>query len=160
VLGDGCGMVVLERLDSALARGAPIYGILAGEAHTNDAHHVINPDPTGLQWARTMKTALAAAGVSPEEIDAISAHAAGTLQGAVADTRAIKHVFGERAWKIPVSATKSMHGHTFGASGAIETILAIAAMREGCVLPTTNLEEPDPECDLDYVPNRTRQHRV
>jgi 3-oxoacyl-(acyl-carrier-protein) synthase len=160
VLGEGSGMLLLERLDLALARGAKIYGVLSGEGHTNDAHHIINPEPSGTQWARVMSLALQAAHVSPDEVDVISAHAAGTQQGDVAETRAIVRVFGERAKEIPVSATKSMHGHTFGASASVETVLALAAMRRGYVLPTINLNEPDPECHLDYVPNQARKHRV
>lgn len=157
VLAEGAAMVVLERLDLALDRGAKIYGVMLGESHSNDAYHVISPEPTGAAWARSMSTALRVAGVSPDEVDVISAHATGTPQGDLAETRAIKTALGARAAKVAVSATKSMHGHAFGATGAIETALALAAMRDGCVLPTINLDEPDEECDLDYVPFEARR---
>lgn len=157
VLAEGAGTLVLERLDLALARGARVYGVLLGEAHSNDAYHVISPEPTGASWARTMSKALEAARVSPDEVDVISAHATGTPQGDVAETRAIKLALGARAKQVSVSATKAMHGHAFGATGAIETALALAALREGMVLPTINLEVPDPECDLDYVPHEARR---
>lgn len=158
VLAEGAGMLVLERLDRARARGAHVLGVLAGASITNDAHHVVSPDSTGATWARTIELALADAGVAPAEVDAISAHATATPQGDVAETRALKRVFGARAHHIPVSATKSMHGHAFGAAGAIEVALTVAAMNEDLVLPTINLHDPDPECDLDYVPHTARAH--
>jgi 3-oxoacyl-[acyl-carrier-protein] synthase II len=160
VLAEGAGMLVLERLDRARARGARVLAVLAGAAIANEAYHVISPEPTGTAWARAMKLALADAGVAREQVDAISAHATGTPQGDLAETRAIKRVFGARSYVLPVSATKSMHGHAFGAAGAIETVLAIAAMAEGLVLPTINLHDPDPECDLDYVPHEARRRPV
>ncbi len=160
VLAEGAAMLVLERLDIALERGAKVYAVMLGEAHSNDAYHVISPEPTGAAWGRSMSNALAAAKVDPSEVDAISAHATGTPQGDVAETRAIKIALGEHAKKVAISATKSMHGHAFGATGAIETALALAAMREGFVLPTINLHEPDPECDLDYVPHEGRRRAV
>ncbi len=160
VLAEGAGMLVLERLDHAQARGAKVLALLAGASITNEAHHVISPDPTGLAWARSMELALAEARLDPSHVDAISAHAAGTPQGDLAETRAIKHVLGRRAYDVPVSATKSMHGHAFGAAGAIEVALALAAMNEGVVLPTINLHQPDPACDLDYVPHVARRHAV
>lgn len=158
VLAEGAAMLVLERLDLARARGAHVWGELAGAASTNDAYHVISPDPSGAAWARTMTLALAEAGVHPDEVDAISAHATATPLGDLAETRAIRRVFGARADAIPVSATKSMHGHAFGAAGALEVALAVAAMDASVVLPTINLHTPDPECDLDYVPNTARPH--
>jgi 3-oxoacyl-[acyl-carrier-protein] synthase II len=158
VLAEGAGMLVLERLDRARARGARVLAVLAGGAITNDAYHAIRPDPSGEAWAHAMRLALADAGVSPEEIDAVNAHATATPQGDVAETRALRQVLGRRASRVPVSATKSMHGHCFGAAGAVETALAIAAMNEGVALPTINLDAPDPECDLDYVPNAARAH--
>lgn len=160
VLAEGAGMLVLERLDHARARGATVLAVLAGGALTNDAHHVISPDPSGASWARAIRLALAEANVDPSEVDAVSAHATGTPQGDVAETRALRLVFGARAYDVPVSATKSMHGHAFGAAGGIETALAIAAMQEGVVLPTIDLDAADPECDLDYVANRVRRHPV
>lgn len=160
VLAEGAGILVLERLDHARARGAQVLAVLAGGAVTNDAHHVISPDPTGASWARVIELALADSGVAPEEVDAVSAHATATTQGDVAETRALRMVLGKRASRVPVSATKSMHGHAFGAAGAIETALSLAAMRDGLVLPTIDLTTPDPECDLDYVPLRARRHPV
>ena len=160
VLAEGAGVLVLERLDLARARGARVLGLVLGSAITNDAHHIINPEPTGAAWARTMGLALADAGIHPDQVDAISAHATATPLGDVAETRAIKRVFGGRADQIPVSATKSMHGHAFGAAGVIETALALGAMGVGEVLPTINLHQPDPECDLDYVANVGRAAAV
>lgn len=159
VLAEGAGMLVLERLDRAAARGARVLAILAGTAITNDAHHVISPDPTGGAWARVMRLALADAGVAPAEVDAISAHATATPQGDLAEARAIHAVLGARAGSVPVSATKSMHGHAFGAAGAIETALAIAAMNAGVVLPTIDTA-CDPACALDVVPHEARRHPV
>jgi 3-oxoacyl-[acyl-carrier-protein] synthase II len=158
VLAEGAGMLVLERLDAARARGARVLAILAGSAVTNDAYHAISPDPTGASWARAIRLALADAGIGPDEVDAVSAHGTGTPQGDLAETRALRLALGKRAHEVPVSATKSMHGHAFGAAGAIETALSIAAMQEGVVLPTIGLAERDPECDLDYVPDRARPH--
>ena len=160
VLAEGAGMLVLERLDRARARGASVLAIIAGSAITNDAHHVISPEPSGASWTRTMQLALADAHLDVSHVDAISAHATGTPQGDVAETRAIKALLGKRAYDVPVSATKSMHGHAFGAAGAIELVLAVAAMNEGVVLPTINLHEADPGCDLDYVPHQARRHAV
>jgi 3-oxoacyl-[acyl-carrier-protein] synthase II len=156
VKGEGCGVVILEPLENAQARGAKVYGEILGDSLTNDAYHIISPEPTGESWARAMRAAMENAGVAPEEVDYISAHAASTGAGDLAETRAIKKAFGERAYRIPVSSTKSMHGHAFGATGAIEMVLALAAMQRGWVLPTINLTAPDPECDLDYVPNHGR----
>ncbi len=160
VLAEGAGVLVLERLDLARARGAEVLAVIAGTSLTNDAFHVISPEPTGAAWARAMTLALADGGVSADEVDAVSAHATGTPQGDVAETRAIRRALGARADRVLVSATKSMHGHAFGAAGAIETVLAVAAMRAGMVLPTINLRAPDPACDLDYVPDRARRHPV
>ncbi len=158
VLAEGAGVLVLERLERARARGARVLGVLAGCAMTNDAYHVIAPEPSGLAWARVMQLALDDAGISPDEVDAVSAHATATPAGDLAETRAIHRALGARAKKVPVSSTKSMHGHAFGAAGAIETALAVAAMDAGIVLPTINLHTPDPECDLDYVPHEARRH--
>jgi 3-oxoacyl-[acyl-carrier-protein] synthase II len=160
VKGEGCGVMILEPLEAAQARGARIYAEVLGDSQTNDAYHIISPEPTGESWARAMLMALQDAGVAPEEVDYISAHAASTGLGDLAETKAIKKAFGERAYKIPVSSTKSMHGHAFGATGAIESVLAVAAMQRGWVLPTANLTLPDPECDLDYVPLRGREQET
>lgn len=160
VLAEGAAVLVLERLEHARARGARVWGLLAGAAITNDAYHVISPEPAGEPWARTMRLALAEAGLHPDDIDAISAHATGTPQGDLAETRALHRVFGARAAHVPVSATKSMHGHAFGAAGAVELALAVAAMAADVVLPTINLHTRDPACDLDYVPHTARPHRT
>lgn len=160
VLAEGAGMLVLERLALARARGARVLAVLAGGAITNDAWHAISPDPSGEAWAAVMRLALADAGVLPEEIDAVNAHATATPQGDVAETRALRKALGSRARQIPVSGTKSMHGHGFGAAGAIETALSVAAMNQGFVLPTINLDGADPDCDLDYVPHAARPHAV
>jgi 3-oxoacyl-(acyl-carrier-protein) synthase len=160
VLAEGAGMVVLERLDHARARGARVLAILAGGALANDAYHVISPDPTGEAWARVIRLALADADVGPDEVDVVSAHATATPQGDIAETRAIRRVLGAQADRVLVSATKSMHGHAFGAAGAIETVLALAAMQQDLVLPTIDLASPDPACDLDYVATGARRTSV
>lgn len=156
IVGEGAGIMVLERAEDALQRGATIYGEMMGEAHTNEAHHIYSPNPTGGPWARTMRLALEQAGLSAQDVDAVSAHAASTPQGDLAETRALKSLFGRGAYDVPVFASKSMLGHTFGAAGAIESILALAALRLGKAPPTINLTQPDPECDLDYVANNAR----
>jgi 3-oxoacyl-[acyl-carrier-protein] synthase II len=158
VLAEGAGMLVLERLEHARARGARVLAWLCGAALTNDAHHPIAPEPSGEAWARTMMLALADAGLSADAVDAVSAHATATMAGDIAEARAIRRVLGARTSQVPVSATKSMHGHAFGAAGAIETALAIAAMREQLVLPTIGLDDPDPECELDHVRHEARRH--
>lgn len=160
VLAEGAAVLVLERHDLAMARGARIWGLITGTAITNDAYHVISPDPSGAAWARTITLALADADIHPDQVDTISAHATGTPQGDLAETRAIRRVFAARADRIPVSATKSMHGHAFGAAGALELALAVAAMNADTVLPTINLHTRDPECDLDYVPHTARRHHA
>jgi 3-oxoacyl-[acyl-carrier-protein] synthase II len=157
VIGEGSAIVIMEPMDQAEARGAKIYGEFLGDAQTNDAYHIISPDPSGDGWERTINIALEAAGIDRSEVDYISAHAASTKLGDLVETMAIKKTFGDRAYEIPVSATKSMHGHSFGATGAIEGVLALAAMCQGKVLPTISLTKPDPECDLDYVPNVGRE---
>ena len=156
VVGEGAGALVLEASQIAIARGVRARTALLGEAQTNDAYHIYRPVPSGDSWARTMQLALGRADRAPSDVGYVSAHAASTPLGDVAETRAIKTALGARARDIPVSATKSMHGHTFGAAGAIETVLAVAAMERGWVLPTANLAGGDPECDLDYVPDTHR----
>ncbi|MCM8747396.1 beta-ketoacyl-ACP synthase II [Thermomicrobium sp. CFH 73360] len=160
VVGEGAGIVVLEALDHARARGARIYAELLGYASSNDGFHPIAPDPEGSGAARAMRAALDDAGVMPEAVDYINAHAASTPLGDRAETVAIKAVFGERAYRIPISSTKSMIGHLMGAAGAVESIMTILSIRDGMVHPTRNYEFPDPECDLDYVPEGARRHRV
>jgi 3-oxoacyl-[acyl-carrier-protein] synthase II len=154
--GEGAGVVVLERLDRATDRGARIHGEVLGYGCSNDAYHLIAPDPSGAGAVRAMRAALRRAGLPPAAVDYINAHATSTQLGDVAETLAIKQVFGEQAYDIPVSATKSMVGHLFGAAGAVEGIATILALRDGILPPTINLDHPDPECDLDYVPNVAR----
>ncbi|MEW6546348.1 MAG: beta-ketoacyl-ACP synthase II [Bacillota bacterium] len=160
VMGEGAGVLVLESLPFARARGARIYAELAGYGMTGDAYHVTAPPPDGNGGARAMKRALTDAGLEPTDVDYINAHGTATPLGDAAETAAIKAVFGEYAYRIPVSSTKSMTGHLLGAAGVVELAACILAIRDGVVPPTINYEYPDPECDLDYVPNRARPHRV
>lgn len=160
VKGEGAGVVVLESREDAEARGAKIYGEILGDAQSNDAYHIIAPEPTGQSWGRAMRLALENAEIAPEQVDYVSVHATSTRAGDLAETKAIKLALGEHAYRVPISATKSMHGHAFGATGAIELVLSLAAMRRGWVLPTINLDYPDPECDLDYVPNHGREQKT
>ena len=156
ILSEGAGIVVLERLEDALQRGARIYAELLGYASTCDAYHVTAPEPEGRGAARAMKRALQRSGIQPEAIDYINAHATSTEVGDSAETLAIKSVFGERAYSIPVSATKSMTGHMTTAAGAVEAAASVLAMQRSLIPPTINYETPDPTCDLDYVPNAAR----
>ncbi len=155
--GEGSGIMVLERLDHALARGAKIYGEVLGYGASNDAFHLIAPDPNGAGAVRAIRAALRSAEIEPADVDYVNAHATGTPLGDVAETLAIKAVFGERAYQVPVSATKSMIGHLFGAAGAVEGIATLLALRDGVVPPTINLDNPDEQCDLDYVPHTARR---
>jgi 3-oxoacyl-[acyl-carrier-protein] synthase II len=149
VFGEGAGFLVVERARSAEARGVPAYAEILGEAMTNDAHHLWGPKPES--WARTLGEAIARSGLRPSDIDYVSAHAAGTVLGDAAETWALKTALGHHAYDVPISATKGMHGHAFGASSSIELILAVRAMRSRIVLPTVGWAEPDDDCDLDYV---------
>ena len=160
VLGEGCATFVLERLTDARARGARIYAEILGQASSSDAYHVAQPDPDGKGAARVMTWALADAGLQPHEIDYINAHATGTPLGDAAETVAIKKVFGDYAYRVPISSTKSMVGHGFGAGGAMEALACVMSIRDGIIHPTINLHSPDPACDLDYVPNVARRHAV
>lgn len=160
VPGEGSGVFVLERLSSARRRGAHIYAELIGYASTCDAYHVTAPDPQGDGAARAIRNALINARIDPQQVDYINAHATSTPSGDVAETRAIKQVFGEYAYSVPISATKSMIGHLTGAAGAVEAAATILALRHGLIPPTINQETPDPECDLDYVPNTARSADV
>ncbi len=157
VMGEGAGIFVLESLESALARGARPLAELVGYGCTCDAFHVSAPLENGAGAAKAMELALKHAGLAPDDVDHINAHATGTPLNDPMETKAIKAVFGERAYKIPISATKSMTGHMMGATGALEAIMCVQAIRTGCVPPTINLTQPDPECDLDYVPNAARE---
>lgn len=160
ILSEGCALFVLERLDHALARSARIYAEILGSAHTSDTHHIVIPDPESRGAVRAMRWALADAGISLEAVDYINAHGASTPAGDAAETYAIKTIFGERAYEIPISSTKSMVGHSFGATGAIEAVACVKSIETDTIHPTINHHTPDPACDLDYIPNRSRSHRV
>jgi 3-oxoacyl-[acyl-carrier-protein] synthase II len=154
VLGEGAAMVVLEERELALRRNARIYGEVVGYGSSNDSRHITKPSVEGQ--AQAMRLALADAKRSPDDVDYINAHGTATVLNDVTETRAIKSVFGERAYAIPVSSTKSMHGHLLGGAGALEFVISLLAMTHNGVPPTANLSVPDPECDLDYVPDRGR----
>jgi 3-oxoacyl-[acyl-carrier-protein] synthase II len=153
VIAEGAGILILEELGHAQARNAPILAEIVGYGQTADAHHMTEPAPEGEGAARAMTMALEDACLRPEEIQYINAHATGTPAGDGRETAAIKHVFGDYAYELAVSSTKSMTGHLVGAAGGLESIISIKALCEGFIPPTINLEHPDPECDLDYVPN-------
>lgn len=154
--GEGAGMMVLEDLEHAQARGARIYAEVAGYGISNDAHHITAPDPNGEGFARAMSQALSSSGTALDRVSYVSAHGTGTPYNDVGEARAMKAVFGEQARVIPISSIKSMIGHTNGAAGAIESVACALALVHQAVPPTANLEEPDPECDLDCVPGRGR----
>src|SRR5581483_10421870 len=158
VMGEAAGVLVLEELEHARRRGARVYAELIGYGMSADAAHMTEPDPTGASPARSMKMAIEDAGVAPEEIGYVNAHATSTPLGDTAETRVLKIALGaEAARRTPVSSTKGATRHTFGAAGAIEAIFTTLALRDRTVPPTINYEEPDPECDLDYVPNAARE---
>ena len=157
VMGEGSGVLVLESLAHAKKRGAHIYAEIVGYAATADAHHITMPDPEGKGLGMAMTRALRAAGLSPDQVDYINAHGTSTPYNDKFETFAIKRVFGDRAKSIPISSTKSMTGHLLGAAGGIESVISIKTLQTQSVAPTINLHEPDPECDLDYVPNVARQ---
>jgi 3-oxoacyl-[acyl-carrier-protein] synthase II len=152
VMGEGAGVLVLEEYEHAKARGAKIYCELAGFGTTCDAHHLTAPDPEGRGVARAMRQAIADAGLLPEDIDFVSAHGTSTPMNDPIETKAIKNAFGDHAFKLKIASLKSMTGHCIGAAGAIESIAAIKGIQEGFVHATINLDNPDPQCDLDYVP--------
>lgn len=156
IMAEGAGILVLEELDHARARGAPILAELAGYGLTADAAHITDPAPNGEGAARAMSQALQLADMKPEEIGYLNAHGTSTQVGDRAESAAVKTVFGDFAYRLPVSSTKSMMGHLLGAAGGVEAILSIQAMRDGFLPPTINYEFPDPECDLDYIPNEGR----
>jgi 3-oxoacyl-[acyl-carrier-protein] synthase II len=160
VMGEGGAVLVLEELEHALSRGAHIYAEVKGYATTNDAFHVTAPDPSAAGAIRCMNKALSDAGIAPNEVDYVNAHGTSTELNDKLETMALKSVFGEHAKKLAISSTKSMVGHLLGAAGAAELIAAALSIDTGWVHPTVNLEEPDPECDLDYVPNVARQMQV
>ncbi len=154
VMGEGGGMLILEELTHAMNRGAHIYGEMGGIGLTGDAYHITQPAPGGEGAIRSMRRCLKDAGVAPERVDYINAHGTSTLFNDKSETQAIKTVFGDHARKLVVSSTKSMTGHLLGAAGAVEAIIAVLATQENCVPPTINYDVPDPECDLNYVPNK------
>ena len=160
VMGEGACVLVLEELEAARARGAPIYAEVLGYGASNDAHHMAQPDPDSVGVAEMMQAALRRSGVAPERVGYVNAHGTSTPLGDAAETKAIKEVFGEHAYRMAVSSTKSMMGHCFGAAGAIEAMMCVLALHEGKLPPTINYEHPDPECDLDYVPNEARETQV
>jgi beta-ketoacyl-acyl-carrier-protein synthase II len=160
VMGEGACVLVLEELEAARARGATIYAEILGYGASNDAHHMAQPDPASTGVKEMMRAALARAGVAPERVGYINAHGTSTPQGDLAETRAIKEVFGDHAYELAVSSTKSVTGHCFGAAGAVEAMMCVRAVHEGVLPPTMNYETPDPECDLDYVPNEARRIEV
>jgi 3-oxoacyl-[acyl-carrier-protein] synthase II len=160
VMGEGACVLVLEELDAARARGATIYAEVLGYGASNDAHHMAQPEPEATGVAEMMRAALRRANVDPERVGYINAHGTSTPLGDLAETKAIKDVFGEHAYELAVSSTKSMMGHTFGAAGAIEAMMCVLALHEGVIPPTINYEHPDPECDLDYVPNEAREAKL
>jgi 3-oxoacyl-[acyl-carrier-protein] synthase II len=160
VMGEGAGVLVLEELEHAKARGARIYCELLGYGNTADANHMTAPAPFGEGAARCMRMALRNAGLAPTDITYINAHGTSTPQGDIAETQAIKTVFGEHARKLAVSSTKGATGHMLGAAGATELVICVKAIQDGVVPPTINLEKPDPECDLDYVPRTAREMSV
>ena len=160
VIAEGAGIVILEDLDAAKARGARVYAELLGYGASNDAHHMLQPDPSSVGVVGMMRAALERSGVAPEEVDYVNAHGTGTPLGDLAETQALKEVFGDHAYDLVVSSTKSMLGHMFGAAGAVEAIACALAVHEGVVPPTINYEQPDPACDLDYVPNEARAVEV
>ncbi|MFO7538059.1 MAG: beta-ketoacyl-ACP synthase II [Chloroflexota bacterium] len=160
ILSEGAGVVILERLDLALARQAPIYAEVRGHASSSDAYHVAAQDPDAAGAVRAMKWALADAGVGLNEVDNINAHGTSTPMNDLSETTAIKHLFGERAYEIPISSNKSVLGHAMGGAGAIEAIFAALTIKKGIIPPTWNYETADPDCDLDYVPNAPRPAAV
>ena len=160
VFSEGAAAMVIESLDHALDRGAPIYAEVAGQASSTDGYHIAAPHPEGEGASRTMRWAMENAGVSPDQVNYINAHGSSTPLNDAIETKAIKDVFGDRAYQIPISSTKSMLGHAMGASGTLEAIACTLAIRDGMIPPTINYEFPDPECDLDYVPNQARAHSV
>jgi 3-oxoacyl-[acyl-carrier-protein] synthase II len=160
VMGEGAGMMILESLDHAKRRGAKIYAEIIGVGMSGDAYHITAPAPGGEGAIRSMRLALKDAGLSPESVDYINSHGTSTDLGDLTECQAIKAVFGEHAYKIPVNSTKSMIGHLLGAGGAVELIATIKSMEEGILHPTINYEFPDPECDLDFVPNQKRSANI
>jgi 3-oxoacyl-[acyl-carrier-protein] synthase II len=160
VMGEGACILVLEDLERARARGATVYAEVLGYGASNDAHHMAQPDPDSVGVAEMMRAALERTGVAPERVGYINAHGTSTPLGDLAETNAIKDVFGPHAYELAVSSTKSVTGHCFGAAGAVEAMMCALALHHGVLPPTINYRNPDPECDLDYVPNEARRVEV
>jgi 3-oxoacyl-[acyl-carrier-protein] synthase II len=160
VMGEGACVFLLEDFEAAQARGARVYAEVLGYGASNDAHHMAQPEPEAIGVADMMRAALLRSRVEPERVGYINAHGTSTPLGDLAETKAIKAVFGDHAYKLAVSSTKSMMGHTFGAAGAIEAMMCALALHEGVIPPTINYRHPDPDCDLDYVPNQARRVQV
>lgn len=160
IMGEGSGMLVVEELEFAKARGAHIYAEVIGYGMSGDAYHITSPAPNGEGAARCMKMAIKDAGINPADVGYINAHGTSTKYGDELETLAIKTVFGDDAYRIPASSTKSMTGHLLGAAGGVEAVISVLALDRGVLPPTINLENPDPECDLDYIPHTARQVQV
>lgn len=160
VMGEGAGILVLEEYEAAKKRGARIYAEVVGYGMSGDAYHLTAPAPGGEGAARCIKMALVGAGINPEQVDYINAHGTSTPYNDLYETMAIKSVFGDHAYKLAVSSTKSMTGHLLGAAGGIEAVYSVMALEHGVLPPTINYQEPDPDCDLDYVPNTAREKRI
>jgi len=160
VMAEGACILVLEDLERAQSRGARIYAEVLGYGASNDAHHMAQPDPESVGVGEMMRAALVRSGVRPEDVGYVNAHGTSTPQGDLAETRALKQVFGDHAYRLAVSSTKSVTGHMFGAAGAVEAMFCTLALFHGVLPPTINYREPDPDCDLDYVPNEARRVQV
>jgi 3-oxoacyl-[acyl-carrier-protein] synthase II len=159
-MGEGACVLLLEDLERAQARGARVYAEVLGYGTSNDAHHMAQPDPESVGVEEMMRAALTRAEVEPGRVGYINAHGTSTPQGDLAETKAIKAVFGAHAYELAISSTKSVLGHMFGAAGAVEAMMCVLALHEGTLPPTINYRNPDPECDLDYVPNEARPTQV
>jgi len=160
VMGEGAGILILEALEHAEKRGANIYGEIIGYGMTSGAHHMVMPAPEGKDAAKAMTLALEDAGISPNEVDYIHAHGTSTRANDKVETQAIKKVFSDYAYKMPISSIKSMIGHLIGAAGAVELIVCALTIESSIIPPTINHKVPDPECDLDYVPNTARRSKI
>jgi 3-oxoacyl-[acyl-carrier-protein] synthase II len=160
IIAEGSGVLILEERDRALKRGAKIHAEVIGYGANGDAYHITAPAPEGEGAARCMRLALKDAGIAPTDVDYINAHGTSTEYNDANETQAIKKVFGEQAFKLAVSSTKSMTGHLLGAAGAVEGVFSVLTLQRGIIPPTINYENPDPECDLDYVPNQARRADV
>jgi 3-oxoacyl-[acyl-carrier-protein] synthase II len=160
VMGEGACVLILEELERAKARGATVYAEVLGYGASNDAHHLAQPDPESVGVSEMIRSALERTGVAPERVGYINAHGTSTPLGDLAETKAIRDVFGDHAYRLAVSSTKSVMGHCFGAAGAVEAMMCALVLHHGVLPPTINYRNPDPECDLDYVPNEARRVEV